>query len=69
MKSGGPPPWGGGHTVGEETQTAEGTGHGTGPGADTQARKGGCDPPPPAKRRHCTPLGAAKHGRAGTEVT
>ena len=45
-KSGGPPPWGGGHTVGEETQTTAGPGHGTGPGAGTQARKGGCDPPP-----------------------
>ena len=49
-KSGGPPPWGGGHTVGEKTQTTAGPGHGTGPGAGTQARKGGSDPPPPLPR-------------------
>ena len=41
-----PTPWGGGHTVGEETQTTAGPGRGTRPGAGTQARKGGCDPPP-----------------------
>ena len=68
-KSGGPAPWGGGHTVSEETQTAAGTGHGTGPGAALQARKGGSNPPHLAKRRRCTPPGAARHGRAGTEVT
>ena len=26
-------------------------------------------PPPPAKRMRCPPPGAARHGRAGTEVT
>ena len=40
------------------------------PGPDTpQAREGGRDPPPPAKRMRCQSPSAARHGRAGTEVT
>ena len=46
----------------------------TGPGRVRTHKRGRVDatpPPPPAaaKRRRCTPPGAAKHGRAGTEVT
>ena len=54
-ESGGPPPWGGGHAVSEEAQTTAGTGPGTGPSAAPQARKGGRNPPPPAKRMRCLP--------------
>ena len=42
----------------------------TGPGSTSQARNGGRTPPPPlAKRMRCTPPGAVRHGKSGTEVT